>query len=364
MVATVRILCVFACLDRGGAETMCMNLYRHIDKEKVQFDFIKHVPDTGEYEAEIRRLGGQIYIAPRYRIYNHREYCTWWRKHLKNHPEHKVVHGHFITAAAVYFRIAKQMNCKTIAHSHSTKPRGNMFQQIVKKWYVRGVKKYSDYCFACSDLAGKRAFSKGFSVLKNAIDVERFKYDSREIVMLRDKFGLKEKTFVVGTVGSLSAAKNPFGMIEIFKAIHRRKSDAKLLWVGDGGMREEIERKLEEDGLKNSVIMTGVREDVGRLMQAMDVFIFPSLWEGLGIAAIEAQAAGLPCFISDTVPREVAITELCTFLPNNKPEQWADAILAVDISGRKETSAQIKKAGYDIEDTSKQMEEFYLSLMT
>lgn len=357
----IRVLCVFSELNRGGAETMCMNLYRHIDRTKVQFDFVKHTPTTGAYEEEILALGGRIYEAPRYMIFNHCKYCQWWKKHFREHPEHRIVHGHFITIAAVYFQIAKKAECISVAHSHSTKPRGSIFQVTIKKFYARKAQGKADYCFACSQDAGKWLFpNKEFTVLNNAIDAQKFQCDSAVREKVRTELGLDD-SFTVGIVGSLSEVKNPFGTIEIFKAVHNKMPSAKLLWVGGGALEQAIQQKLKEENLTDAVIMTGVRPDVDRLMQAMDVFIFPSLNEGLEMVAIEAQAAGVPCLCSDRVPREAGITELCQFLPLGQPDLWADRILSSDLT-RRDTYHEICNAGYDVHSAAKYMEKFYLKI--
>ena len=271
----------------------------------------------------------------------------------------RMVHGHFITLTSIYGTIAKRSQRTVIAHSHSTNPQGNAMQQMVKKLYVAGTKKSADYGIACSEQAGKWVFgSKSYFVLNNAIETKKFRYNAETREEMRIKMGLQD-LFVIGIVGSLSPVKNPMGTIAIFKAIHKKNPNTKLLWVGDGPLRQEIEQKLEEEKLTNAIIMTGVRSDVHRLTQAMDVFILPSLWEGLGMVLIEAQASGLHCFISDAVPEEVAITNLCRFLPSDQPERWVEAILLENRPVRRDTSEEIKKAGYDIETTAKWLGKFY-----
>lgn len=359
----IRVLCVFSRLDRGGAESMCMNLYRNIDRKKVQFDFVKHTPLTGAFEKEILALGGRIYEAPKYMICNHLLYRGWWIKHLSAHPEHQIIHGHFFTISPVYFEAAHTFGRITIGHSHSTEQQPNGLKAWLKKKIESHTEKYSDYCLACSQDAGKWLFShKRFTVLNNAIDAEKFQYSPAARAEVREGLGL-DGHFVVGTVGSLREVKNPFGTIEIFKAVHNKLPGAKLLWIGGGGLEQSIRNKLEEEQLTDAVIMTGVRPDVDRLLQAMDVFILPSLSEGLPVVLIEAQAAGLPCFVSKAVTTEAAITDLCAFLPLDQPELWAEKIVGADISVRRDTSEQIKAAGYDIHMTAKWLQAFYIDCL-
>lgn len=357
----IRILCVFSRLDCGGAETMCMNLYRQIDRSKVQFDFIKHTPSTGAFEEEILALGGWIYAAPRFKIFNYVSYRNWWKKHLLSHPEHQIVHGHFFTISPVYFSVARQFGRITIGHCHATDQQETDFKTKIKKRIERHTEEYSDYCFACSQDAGKWLFPhKEFTVLNNAVDTEKFQYDPAVRAEVRKELGLHD-CFIVGIVGSLSEVKNPFGTMEIFKAVRSKMPDAKLLWVGGGGLEQAIKDKLKAEELTDAVIMTGVRSDVDRLMQAMDVFILPSISEGLPVVLVEAQAAGLHCFCSEAVTKEADITGLCRFLPLGQPDLWAEQILSADLT-RQDTCEAIREAGYDIHTTAQWLQDFYLNL--
>ena len=363
----LRVLCVFSRLDRGGAESMCMNLYRAIDKEKVQFDFVKHTRDKGQFEEEILSLGGRVYEAPAYRLYNHVEYCMWWRKHFREHPEHQIIHGHFFTISAVYFKIAKEYKRITVGHCHCTKtPRSqykNKLKAVVVPVMLKQVAVYSDYCFACSKDAGMWLFpNKEFRVLNNAIDTTQFCYNEIIAHEVKKEFDL-EDTLVIGAVGRFNQQKNPYGIMDIFKKVYKDRPDSRLLWVGDGSLRSEIETKIHEYDLEQAVILTGIRNDTPRLFQAMDVYIMPSLYEGLPVAGIEAQAAGLPCLFSDTVSRDVAITDCCEFLPLDQLNIWRDRILVNFQVPRKNTYQAIVDAGYDIHTTAEWLQGFYTDIV-
>ena len=306
----IRVLCVFARLDFGGAETMCMNLYRNLDRNRIQFDFVKHTPEKCAYEDEIIQLGGRVYEAPVYRIYNHAAYCSWWKHHLKAHPEHRIIHGHYFTIASVYFRIAKKLGRITVGHSHIAYPNRIDFRDRLKDSYCKRVEKYSDYAFACGTEAGKWLFpGKEFVLMNNAIPAGQFAYNSSIRSTVRKELGI-ENGIAAGTVGRFHSAKNPYGTLEIMKRVHSMNPDVKLLWVGDGEMRDDIENEIRKNDMSSYMVLTGCTTDVSRLMQAMDVFILPSIFEGLPTVAIEAQAAGLPCLISDTVSKETDITGL------------------------------------------------------
>ena len=357
----IRVLCVFSSLDRGGAESMCMNLYRNIDRSKVQFDFVKHTHSKGALEEEITALGGAIYEAPRYKVYNHLQYCKWWRDHLNKHIEHRIVHGHFFTIAPIYFRIARRFNCKTISHSHCTWDSNNMtVARRIKKNILSYIELYSDYCLACSQVAGEWLYPhRKFKVINNAIDTQEFAFSEAKRIKIRNELGLTDE-FVVGHVGNIAPVKNHTFLLDVFKKIHAEKPNSKLILVGNGS-QVELKQKADRLGISDDVIFTGARSDVSDILQSFDVFAFPSLSEGLPVTVVEAQAAGLKCFISEAVTKEVDITGRCEFLPIVDPKLWADKILSADLT-KVDTSEQIKAAGYDIHTTAKQLQRFYLKI--
>lgn len=354
----IRVLCVFSTLDRGGAESMCMNLYRNIDRQKVQFDFVKHTPRIGSFEEEIRSLGGRIFEAPRFKVYNYLQYAHWWNKHLEKHHEHQIIHGHFFSISAVYFRIAKLKGRKTVGHIHASAADSKLKEILEKQ-----ISRYTDYAFACSTEAGKWIYKeRPFEVIHNAIDIEAFHFSESARLEIRRQLGLGDE-LTLGTVANLSQVKNPFGLLDIYREISRLIPQAKLLWIGSGELKEAVEKRINEENLDGRVKMLGSRMDVPELLQAMDVFLLPSFNEGLPVSVIEAQASGLPCYISDRVTREADITGLCRFLPIDKPKIWADEIARFNpCISQRNVGDRIRKAGYDIKGTSLEMQEFYLSV--
>lgn len=343
---------------------MCMNLYRHIDRSKVQFDFVKHSPGKGAFEDEIISLGGQIYEAPRYRVYNQLSYERWWRRHLKAHPEHQIIHGHFFSHSAVYFRVARQFGRTTIGHVHMAPAshKNISFTRRMKLAIVEQTERYSDICLACSEESGKWLFpNKGFTVLRNGLDCNQFRFDQAIRKEMRSSFGLGN-SLTLGTVANLSPVKNPMGLLDILEEVLCLRSDTKLLWVGEGPMRESIEARIHADGIEDSVILLGSRGDVSCLLQAMDIFLLPSFSEGLPMSLIEAQAAGLPCYVSNSVTHEVDITGMCNFLDINDRKQWAERIIN-NTDCRKDTSYYVMDAGYDIHETATWIQDLYLSIV-
>ena len=364
----VRILHVLGRLNRGGAETMIMNIYREIDRSQIQFDFIIHTEEKCDYEDEIRCLGGEIFNIPRYSGKNHFSYKNAWHSFFKKHPEYKVIHGHMRSTATIYLNIAKKYGLKTIAHSHSSSS-GSGLSAVVKNIYQYPIRYIADYLFACSESAGvwlfgERACRKdNFFIINNAIDVNEFIYNKDIGLKKKREFGIEGK-FVIGHVGRFNTSKNHELLLDIFRLIHSKDDNTVLMLVGDGELREILERKVTTLGLKNSVIFAGNRSDTNELLQSMDIFVFPSLYEGLGIAAVEAQASGLHCIVSDKIPKEAFATDLVEVIPlNSSFEIWADKILMYAKGyTRKITYNQLKSCGYDIVESTKWVKCFYLKV--
>jgi glycosyltransferase involved in cell wall biosynthesis len=363
--APIRILQVMSYMGRAGAETMIMNYYRNIDRNKVQFDFVVHTEEHCAYDDEIKELGGKLFRMPRYRVLNHFAYLKAWQDLLKSHPEHRVLHGHYFTFSALYFWVARKYKVKCIGHSHIEMKKN--FKSRIMRVITFPLRYLSDYFFACSIAAGEFLFGlkvihgKRFTVLNNAIDANLFAYNKNKRVKARLAERIDDK-FVIGHIGRFATQKNHEFLIDIFSEIKKVYSASVLLLVGDGGLRNVIEKKVADLGLNDDVIFTGVREDIPDLLQAMDVFLFPSLFEGLGIVAVEAQAAGLHCIVSDTVPSEAKLTDLVEFVSlKESPKYWASKVLQYAGGyARRNTFREIVDAGYDIKDSAIWLEKFYL----
>ena len=293
----IRILHVLGGLERGGAETLVMNWLRAINREDVSFDFVIHTTAHGAYYDEIRALGGTVYHCPRYTGKNHFAYKKWWKTFLREHPEYKIIHGHVRSTASLYLGIAKKLGRKTVVHSHSTS-NGTGVSALVKQLLQYPLRKRVDYLMACSNEAGKwlygaRACEKDkYLFIPNAIDVSRYAFCEETRREYRQRLGL-EGCFVLGHVGRFHEAKNHMFLLELFRALRDQREDARLLLVGDGDLRGQIEARIRELKLTDSVILTGSQSNVADYLWAMDVFVFPSRWEGLPVTVVEAQAAGL-----------------------------------------------------------------------
>lgn len=356
----VRVLHIVTNMDRGGLETMLMNYYRHMDREKIQFDFLEHRRDRAAYDDEIESLGGRIFRLPRLNPLSS-DYFHALNAFFAAHPEYRIVHSHLDCMSAYPLCAAKNAKVPVrIAHAHSTSQDRNwklVFKLISKKL----ISLYTTDLFACSADAGEWMFgTKDVHILPNAIDIERYAFNLLIRNQTKKALGLDD-AFVIGHVGRFSAVKNHSFLTDVFAQIKRQEPNSKLLLVGAGSEMQAVQQKVKALGLGADVIFTGVRNDVANLMQAMDVFVFPSLYEGLGIVLIEAQAAGLPCVVSDTIPREAYLTDLVTAEKlSSSVEKWAEKILKKRDFPRTDRRDEIAAHGFDITTEAVKLQEFYL----
>ncbi|MGM0874226.1 MAG: glycosyltransferase family 1 protein [Bacillota bacterium] len=357
----IRVLQVVTIMNRGGLETMLMNYYRQIDRTKIQFDFMVHREESGHYDDEIENLGGRIYRMPQIRPGNYRKYFNLLNDFFKKHKEYKVVHSHnnenssFVLRAAKRFRVP----CR-IAHSHLSDLGIDI--KLPFRLYARlTMKENPTQYFACSKNAGKWLFGEkeNITVLNNAVNVNDFKYNEQLRDSIRKELNIGDQ-LVLGHIGRFNKQKNHEFLIDIFKAVNDKNPNTILLLVGDGHLRPEIERKVEKLGLSSNVKFLGVREDIAKLMQAMDLFLFPSLFEGLPVVLVEAQAAGLNCIVSDSITDETDITGRIQYISLKEPlDIWVDKIID-STTEHADTSKMLSSNGFDTTTMADWLTEFYL----
>lgn len=353
-----RILQIIGSLNYAGVESVVMNYYRHIDTERIQFDFVTHSPVPERYDEEILALGGRIYRLP-HRAKKPFAYLRLLSGLIREN-EYDTVHIHQNSASmAMDAFVAKRCGVKTIiGHSHSIRC-NILWQHYLLKPFVNLL--VTDRC-ACSEEAGRWVFGdrNDVTVVRNAIDLERFHFDETTRAEYRRDLGVEKET-VIGYVGRLRMEKNPIKLVEVLAALHERNEKAILLIIGDGKLKEQMTKRAEELGVLPYIRFLGRRDDVPQLMMAMDVFLFPSLFEGLGLVAIEAMATGLPCVVSDRVPCP-DITGLKTAVAVDEPAPlWADAVLAAKGLPRVDTEEAVRAIGYDIRTEAGKLETFYES---
>lgn len=359
----VRVLHVVTYMGRGGLETMLMNYYRRIDRDLVQFDFLTHRSFRADYDQEIEQLGGRIYHLPRLNPFSP-SYLRSLDRFFREHREYKIVHSHLDCMAGIPLKYAAKNGVPVrIAHAHNSGQEKNG-KYLLKLCFKQNITRYATHLFACSKAAGRWMFGKNdFHVLNNAIDAEEYVFNERIREKIRAELDIGPETFVCGHVGRFLPQKNHEFLIDVFAQIVKLHGDSRLLLVGDGALAERIREKCRKPELSDKVIFTGVREDVPDLLQAMDLFLFPSLFEGLPVALIEAQASGLPCLISDQVPAEC---EKTTGLVRRMSlgagaQKWADEAVRQIGRIRENKRCEIEDAGFDIRKNAEKLQEFYLN---
>lgn len=333
--------------NSGGIEAYIMNYYRCMNHQEIQFDFVVDA-DCAAYADEITALGGKITYIPSRRdgLLSHVKAMRAAAKADK----YTAIYYNILSASAVFSLLATWgLGIRRIVHSHNNAV-GNMRTHLL----LRPLLNLLTSCrLACSTQAATFMFGdrlgKRTRVINNAIDLQKYAFDPTVRAEVQAEFGL-DGHFVVGHVGRLSPQKNTLFLLDIFAEIYRKNTNARLLLIGDGPDRNAVVTKITALHLQDAVIMAGVRSDVARLFQAMDVFLLPSLFEGLPIVGVEAQAAGLRCIFSDTFSTVIDMTGLVTFLPLSTPvAQWADTVLACENVPRADTAQPLRAAGFDIQ---------------
>lgn len=359
----IRILHIVSFMQRGGLETLIMNCYRHIDREKMQFDFIVHRDFRADYDDEIEALGGKIYRMPRLNPFSP-GYKRALLDFFTSHPEYKIVHCHLDCMSAIPLSAAKRCGVPVrIAHGHSSN-QDKDWKYPLKRLYMRRIPAVATHFFACSKEAGNWMFpGQQVTIVNNGIETDRFAFSPEVRSQVRGELGLKDE-LVLGHVGRIVPTKNHDFLIDIFAEVAKRTPDAKLLLMGTGPLEEQVRRKVNELGLADRVRFLGVRSDVNRILQAVDVFVLPSQYEGLSLTSVEAQTSGLYCIFSDKVSKTCQMTDTVTFMSlQDSAERWATVIMTQNVQCRTDCSDKIRAAGFDIQTTADWLFEFYISHM-
>ncbi|WP_129851812.1 glycosyltransferase family 1 protein [Bifidobacterium pseudolongum] len=363
-----RILILITSLDRGGAETMIMNYYRHMDRSQVQFDFLVNRPEEGAYEKEIRELGGRIYrMGPMYPL-QFAKYKKDFRNFLRQHPEYRIIHSHLEERSYFPLRIAREEGVPIrIAHAHNEYT-GFDTKTLFRDYFRFRLRPYPTHRFTCSDnaarwLYGERTVRNGdVQIVTNAIDGDVYAYSADIRARIRAQLMLSDDTLLIGNVGRLAPQKNQMFLLEVLHEVLSRGVNAKLVVVGEGNLHDELTREAKKLGLADSLILAGSVPNVSDYLQAMDVFAFPSLYEGLGMALIEAQAVGLPAIAADTVPVAANISNTVQYLPLDDSTAWAEIIADIPIGLRDDINKDLLIShNYEIKNEAKKLQNFYLN---
>lgn len=358
-----RILVVSFNMDRCGAETFIMNIYRALDRTKVQFDFLLHCSYKSDYEDEILSLGGRIYKVQPYKIYNRKSYDMELDRFFDSHPEYRIIHGHLYNRIE-YLAVAKKHGLITISHCHTTS-NGKGIKGRIKDYLHRNINKVADYKFACSKESGLWLYKNNdFKVIRNAIDTELFKFDKNRRESIRREFNISAKTIVLGHVGRFLPVKNHRFLLDVFSEYRKNNQNSMLMLVGEGPLLEDTKKYAKELNINDNVIFTGSRADVSSLLCAMDLFVFPSEHEGLPVTLVEAQSTGLTCVVPTHITEEIHVTDLLTKLELNSPREWARTcnLLTERQIKRENYKEKVKESGFDIKQTARELQDFYLNL--
>lgn len=362
----IRVAHIVGKMVGGGVEAFIMNYYRNIDRTKIQFDFIIDSDSKVVPREEIEKMGGRIIEVPPYqKVFS---YIKELRKIL-NENKYKIVHSHLnsLSVFPLYCAYCEKIPVR-IAHSHSTTNKKEWKKNLVKNILRPFSKVFATHYFACSEhaarwLFGNKSFDNGsVIIINNAINIFRFAYDERIREKIRKDLDIENKV-VFGHIGRFVKQKNHAFLIKIFREILIRKNDSILLLVGEGPLEEDVRNIVKEYDIQNKVIFLGIRDDVNEIMQALDYLVFPSLYEGLGIVAIEAQCSNLPTIVSNNVPKAVLLTDnILSFPLNWNEKKWAENIIENEFEKRKNMCSVIADSGFDITVEKDILQKIYIEL--
>lgn len=372
----IRILHVVGGMNRGGIETWLIHILRHIDRDRFQIDFLVHINQSGTYDEEIRRLGSQIILCPHISL--PWLYARNFKRILREYGPYDIVHSHLHHFSGYILRLAKQEGVPTrIAHSHSDtslkQAKAGVYRRLYLMLMRKWVSNYATVGLAASSKAAVDLFgfywqtNPRWQTLYCGIDLTLFQ-NPVSPADVRAELGIPTNAFVIGHVGRFAEPKNHLFLLEIAAEIAKIEPNMYLLIVGDGALRPQIEQKVVELGLNKRVILTGDRHDVPRLMLgAIDIFLFPSIYEGLPLVLMEVQAAGIPCVLSDVVSQEAQIIKplIHTMSLSEPPIKWAEVILSIRFSQFKipqmEALNRVKESKFNILNSVKNLENVYLN---
>lgn len=364
----IKILHIVSDLSQnGGMMSVIMNYYRNIDREKIQFDFLSFDISENDYSNEIKNLGGNVYCLGKPKI--NRSYIKDVDSFFYQHKEeYKAIHCHPIFAPEVFGYYAKKHGIKfVIAHSHSTKY-SNKKISAIRNWVMNLlVTRFATNFMACSNEASnlfKHVNKKDIYILNNAVDCELYKFNQSIRSNIRKSLNIEDNDIVLGHVGRFSSEKNHIFLLDIFNELLNLDKKFKLILVGEGNLENEIRNHISKLNLHNNVILLGKVNNVHEILNGLDIFILPSIFEGVPVSAIEAQASGLKCFLSDSITKNVNINDVEYIALSDGAKKWADTIIntIIDNKVRINQYRNIKKYGFDIEREASKLQQYYINL--
>lgn len=360
-----RILHIVGKMNRAGAETMLMNLYRHIDRDQIQFDFITFTDEVGDYDFEIQELGGKIIPIL---ANNPIDRMLKLQRFLRSSPEYDIVHAHMSLSNAFHLLAAKNAGVKhRISHSHNSSGNAsNISRKVYEKWALLVNRKIANHKIACGELAANYLFgtTKDVFLLQNAVDIEQMlsvAKNSRHYIA--DEFD-DDKLKII-QVGRLIEVKNHKFSLGIAESLKEKQIDFTLYIIGDGPLNIALSKEIEDKSLSEKVKLLGLRTDITELMAGADYMIMPSLSEGFPVVLVESQVVGLTTIVSEKVSPEVDLgLELIDFLPINSVEEWVERLQQTRslVCAEKEIMSKLSLAGFDVSENAKKITHFYTNL--
>ena len=369
MTEPIRVLQILGIVAGGGVEAVIMNYYEHIDRTKVQFDFIVHNDNKIDITPKVEAMGGRVYkVTPYYK--NPVAFMYGIYKVIRNH-HYRIVHSNMNTLSAFSLFAAWAAGAPVrILHNHSTSSPGETKRNIMKFMLRPFARLFATHYFACSRLAGEWMYGKNMvdsgkvTIINNAIDLEKYAFNSHKRKILRKGLGLTDE-FVIGHVGRFMFQKNHEFLIDVFAEACKKNPHMVLLLIGDGPLRSAVEEKVKKLGLTDHVKFLGLRNDVQDLYNVMDIFVLPSHYEGLPVVGVEAQANGLPCLFSTKVTKETHLTHFAQFLYlSTGASKWAERIVSMKHERNEEVGEELRQAGFEINKEARNLMNFYTKLST
>lgn len=360
----IRVLHVFNCFEQGGIENFVMNVYRNIDRNKIQFDFAFLRSKKGCFDDEVRTLGGNIYYFDSETV-SFKNYKKSLTRLLNEYGPFAAIHCHIYFFSGYVLKIAKKNNVPIrIAHSHETQKgrKQTLIRKMYESYMRKMIIKYATIRLACSNEAGKHLFQNVFfTTIYNGVDIERFRFSENKRIATRLNLGIENKTVFLN-VGRFSDQKNHAFLIDVFSKYLEKNKAAVLLLVGSGERFEQIKKTIETKGISDNVFLLGDRKNTEDYYCASDVFLMPSKYEGLGIVAVESQINGLVSILSSNITREVCLTDLISFIEIDDPEKWCEMMISIENKKitREQYSDLMRNTIFDIKQTVAVLESVYL----
>lgn len=359
----VRVLHVVTYMKRSGLETMIMNYYRHIDRRKIQFDFLEHRFERSDFDDEIESLGGRIYRMPPINPIS-LKYRKMLDDFFSEHKEYRIVHCHMNCMSSIPLYYAKKNNVDVrIAHSHTSNQKHDL-KYPIRIFYRSRIPSVATDLFACGEEAGKWMYGgKKYRIVRNAVDMNAMHFDGEARNRIRNNLAITADNIIVGHIGRFCEMKNHEFLVEVFREVLKLNNEARLVLVGDGPGLNKIKRKVENIGIKNRVVFYGISENISEVLSAIDVFVLPSIYEGVPMTLVEARASGLRCIISDTVAAEekVLIGGVKRLSLAEPPAIWAKEIVKASATYARHPINKIFEKEYGIAFQAQMLQDFYLS---